>query len=189
MNKKIGEKKMFPKLDSTKVNLLAKKLLGKPSGKGLRQESVAVLDVVEIRLLDKNGKQKAYRKIVDALTNLGFAEMAGLITLDVTGQTAFDYIGIGTGTSTPAATQTTLDNESHRVAGTGSRVQTTVANDTAQIVSTFSGFSGQEAITEAGVFNAASAGVMLCRQTFSALNVEAWGRLRKLGRWRLDRNN
>lgn len=129
------------------------------------------LDIIEIRLFDKNGNLKDKREKVDLIVNTGLAEISALLLTDVSG-TAFDYIAIGTGTTAPSATDTALENETHRVAATGSQITTNVTNDTAQLVATFSGYSGQEAITEAGVFNASTGGTMLCRQTFSALNVD-----------------
>lgn len=107
----------------------------------------------------------------DMVMNAGKAAVAGLILTDVA-VNDYDYLAIGTGTTAPAATQTTLVTETHRVAGTGTRVMTAVANDTAQLVVTFSGFAGTEAVTEIGMFNAAAAGDMLMRQTFTALNVD-----------------
>lgn len=108
---------------------------------------------------------------INGLTNAGFAEVAGLLLTDV-GGTAFDYIAIGTGTTAFDATQTALVAETHREAGTGSRETTTVTNDTAVLTHTFSGYTGSEAVTESGAFNDVSAGTMLCRQTFSALNID-----------------
>jgi hypothetical protein len=49
-------------------------------------------------------------------------------------------------------------------------VTTDVTNDTAQLVYTFT-VTGTAAVTESGVFNAASSGVLLARQVFSAINV------------------
>lgn len=93
----------------------------------------------------------------------------------------FDKIGWGTGTTSPAAGNTTLETEVNLSGGaasgvhvisaaTASRVTTTVTNDTAQLVGTATA-SGTIAITESGVFNAATNGTLLCRQTFSAVNV------------------
>jgi hypothetical protein len=45
-----------------------------------------------------------------------------------------------------------------------------VTDDTAQFVKSFS-VTGSKAVTESGIFNAASVGKLLCRQTFSAINV------------------
>jgi len=112
----------------------------------------------------------------NALTNTGFAEVAGLFCGDqAASHTAFDYIAVGTGTTAATATDTQLETEETenslgRSAGTGTRVTTTVANDTCQIVKSFS-VTGSVAVTESGVLNAGAAGILLCRQTFSAINV------------------
>ena len=106
------------------------------------------------------------------ITNSGMAEVAALIGSDTAGDgTAFDYIAIGTGTGAPSATDTTLGSEQQRAAATGTRVTTSVTNDTLQLVKDAFSFSGSYAITEVGVFNAASNGTMLSRSTFSAVNV------------------
>lgn len=106
------------------------------------------------------------------ITNAGMAEVAGLIGTDTQGDvTAFDYIAIGTGTTAPSASDTTLASEQQRAAATGTRVTTTVTNDTLQLVKDAFTFSGSYAITEVGVFNASTGGTMLSRSTFSAVNV------------------
>ena len=108
------------------------------------------------------------------ITNAGMAEVAGLIGTDTQGDvTAFDYIAIGTGTTAPSATQTALVSEQQRAAATGTRVTTSVTNDTLQLVKDAFSFSGSYAITEVGVFNSSSGGTMLSRSTFSAVNVTA----------------
>ena len=53
---------------------------------------------------------------------------------------------------------------------TASRVTTTVTNDTAQLVGTVAE-TATIAITESGVFNLDTAGVMIARQVFTAINV------------------
>jgi len=124
--------------------------------------------------LDENGKPMVRDTgwSPNGITNLGFADVAALILLDVADPTQYDYIAIGTGVAAFDPTQTTLTTETHREAGTGTRVLTAVANDTAQLVHTFSGYAGSEGIQESGVFNAAVAGTMLCRQTFAVLNID-----------------
>jgi hypothetical protein len=140
------------------------------------KEPMGMRDRVILTVKDKNGNVKQEYDSgwsPNGITNAGMAEVAGLITLDV-GGTAFDYIAIGTGTTSFDPTQTALVTEIKRKAGTGSRTTTSVTNDTAQYVTTFSsadGLSGTSAVTESGVFNASTGGTMLCRQTFSALNI------------------
>lgn len=130
---------------------------------------------VSYKLFDKFGNLKEERNdIPNLIVNAGKAQVAGLILADVAG-TAFDYIAIGTGTNAAAATDTTLQTEittggGARAAGTGTRVTTSVTNDTAQLVVTFN-FTSSFAVTESGILNASSSGTMLCRQVFSAINV------------------
>jgi hypothetical protein len=129
----------------------------------------------ELRMVlkDKYGNLKEDRTIKNTITSVGKAELAGLLLIDISG-TAFDYIAIGTGT--PGATALGVEcttNGGARRGGAdvvGTRVQTTTANDTAQLVTTFT-FTGALAITEEGIFNAATSGTMLASQSFSVLNV------------------
>lgn len=106
------------------------------------------------------------------VTNAGKAEVAALIGTDTASDgTTFDYIAIGNGTTSETASDTALENENQRAAAVGSRVTTSVSNDTLQLVKDAFTFGSSAAITESGVFNASSGGTMLCRKTFSAINV------------------
>ena len=104
-----------------------------------------------------------------SMAKTGMAHVAGLILTDV-GGTAFDYVGIGTGTTSPTADDTALETEVKRKAGTGTRETTTFTNDTSKLVATFSKddtLSGTSNISEIGIFTLAAAGVMLFRKTFT----------------------
>lgn len=108
------------------------------------------------------------------VTNAGKAEVSNLVG-GVSTPVAFGFIAVGTGTTAAAAADTTLQTETTtsglaRAASTNSRVTTTVTNDTAQFLKSFS-VTGTVAVTESGVLNAASAGTLLCRQVFAAINV------------------
>lgn len=122
------------------------------------------------------------RKIHNGITNAGKAALASRVN-GSGGEAAFTSIGIGTDTTAFAASQTTLlagkkadataDGGVHALATasvTVSRTTTTETNDTAQLTGTIA-ITGSMAITESGVFNADTNGTMLCRQTFSAVNV------------------
>jgi hypothetical protein len=78
------------------------------------------------------------------------------------------HMAIGTGTATPAAGDTTLGTEAGRVSTTG-----TASTNQVTFTSTFPAGTGTGAITEAGVFNQASLGTMLCRTTFPVVNKAA----------------
>lgn len=92
--------------------------------------------------------------------------------------TGVDYIALGSGTGqaasdTALATEITTNGGARRggANATASTVTTTLANDTSQLVVTFT-FTGNLAITEMGLFNAASGGVMAAYQDFSVVNVQ-----------------
>ncbi len=137
------------------------------------KETIKLSGEIRLVLKDKKGNLKEDRVIKNTITAVGKAALAGLLLADV-GGTAFDYIAIGTGTpgATALGAEATTNGGARRGGAdvVGSRVTTVVANDTAQLVTTFT-FTGSLAITEEGIFNAAAAGTMLASQTFAALNV------------------
>ena len=82
------------------------------------------------------------------------------------------HMGIGTSTTAAAAGQTALVSEHSdgRNALTGTPSAT---NATVTYAATFAATECTGAITEAGIFNAASSGSMLCRTVFSVINKSA----------------
>lgn len=136
---------------------------------------MGVKDVLLVVHKDRDGNVKGTREVIDIITNGGLAEVAGLILNDVTGQTAFDFVGIGTGDAVAEATNDSLEFKAKVKAGVGTRTTTNVTNDTAQIVATFSsadGLSGTMGVREADIQNMSTTGIVLCRQVFAALNVD-----------------
>lgn len=139
-----------------------------------RNTRVRMKDNVSYKLFDKDGNLKEERDISNLITNAGFAGVASRINGDGS-EAAFTYIALGTGTTAANVADTTLETEittggGERANSTVSRVTTDVTNDTAQLVETFA-FTSSFAVTESGVLNAASTGVLLARQVFSAINV------------------
>lgn len=94
----------------------------------------------------------------------------------IAGGTAPKNIGWGTGTTAAAVTQTALVTEAApttgggRTVGTEARTTITQSNDNYQVTGTVTAGSTL-AITEAGLFDAVSAGNMLIRADFAAVNV------------------
>jgi hypothetical protein len=111
--------------------------------------------------------------MLTAFTNAGTAIISNRV---IQAGTAPKNIGWGTGTTTAAVTQTALVTEAApttsggRTVGTESRSTTTVTNDTYVVTGTVTAGSTL-AITEAATFDAVSAGNMLIRSDFSAVNV------------------
>lgn len=120
------------------------------------------------------GNWQNMKTVSNLITNAGFAGAASRIN-GADSEAAFTYIAVGVGTTAANVANTTVETEITdsglaRAAATASRVTTTQTNDTAQLTKTFS-VTGTKAVTESGVLNAASVGVLLCRQVFSAINV------------------
>lgn len=82
------------------------------------------------------------------------------------GEGAMSHMAVGTGTTGPAAGDTTLETELDRNALTS----TTQSTNDVIYVGDWAAGDGTGAITEAGIFNAGAAGVMLSRVTFSVVN-------------------
>jgi hypothetical protein len=82
--------------------------------------------------------------------------------------TVMTHMAIGTGTTAAALTQTTLVTELDRNVLTTSGG--TVSGATIQYACTWAAADGTGAITEAGIFDAASAGDMLARTKFDVVN-------------------
>ena len=80
--------------------------------------------------------------------------------------TAMSHMAIGTSTTAASSSDTTLGSEADRQALTS----TTVTDNDITYVATFGAGDGTGAITEAGIFNAASSGTLLCRTVFSVVN-------------------
>lgn len=108
-------------------------------------------------------------------TNAGAAIVTNRI---IQAGTAPKNIGWGIGTTAAAVTDTALVTESApttaggRTVGTESRTTVTNTNDNYQVVGTVTAGSSL-AITEAGLFDAVSAGNLLIRAVFSAINVNS----------------
>jgi len=138
-----------------------------------KSDRISLRGEVTIEVYDKNGKLKCRRILKNVITNVGKAQVAGLINGVVT--TPFKYIAIGTGDpnnpgscAAESASDTALQNEVARVQATVSRTTTNVSNDTAVLEATIT--AGAEwHVCESGIFDASSGGNMLARKTFSTV--------------------
>lgn len=83
-----------------------------------------------------------------------------------TSASAMSHMAIGTGSTAAAAGNAALGSEAHR----NTLTSTSVSGAVVTYACTFSAGQGTGAITEAGLFNASSAGSMLCRTVFAVVN-------------------
>jgi len=141
-------------------------------------ENYKLRGIVEYLVTDKNGNIKEKRVINNQIQDSGLVAIASLLTSEnPQSATGFSYIAIGTGTGQGTGA-TTLGGEISTGGGERKGVPdvtitsqtTTIVNDTTQFQALFE-FTNSFAITEAGIFNAASGGDMLSYQDFAAINV------------------
>ena len=129
-------------------------------------DSIKITGDVQIDLFDESGMVKDTRKIKNLVVTVGKIYIASRMK-DATA-TAMTHMELGTGTTAAAVGDTTL-----QTVISGSRVtlaSTTVTTNAIAYIASFPAGTGTGAVTEAGIFNAASAGTMLCRTVFSVVN-------------------
>ena len=118
---------------------------------------------VHVTVTNERGEvveQRAANLVVTTGKNFTASRMVGVAS-DV-----MSHMAIGAGTDAAVVGNTTLQTELARVALASSTATTNVVTYTA----TFGVGVGTGAVTEAGIFNASSAGTMLCRVVFAVVN-------------------
>jgi hypothetical protein len=116
---------------------------------------------------DNAGNLKQELNVTNLVVDTGLDYIAS--RMKDTSATAMSHMAIGSGTDDPANDDTTLQTELGRV----SLTSTTVTSNSVEYVATFAAGTGTGAVTEAGIFNASSAGTMLCRTEFAVINKAA----------------
>lgn len=135
------------------------------------EELIKATGKVKIVVHDENGVVKEERNIDNLVVSVGKAYITSRMIGTSSG--VMSHMEVGTDNTAAAAGNTAL-----LAAVAGSRTsltsstQTTssTANDSVQYVCTFAAGTGTGALVEAGIFNASSAGTMLCRTVFSVVN-------------------
>jgi len=134
-------------------------------------ENLKLSGQLSIVLKDKAGNVKDQREVKNLVVNSGLAYIASRMKDTTKG--AMSHMALGSGTTAAAASQTDL------VSILGSREaldSTTISgsnNEKIVYVSAFEAGDATGAVTEAGIFNAASSGDMLCRTVFNVVNKAA----------------
>jgi hypothetical protein len=127
------------------------------------QETVKATGALQIKLYGPDGKLKQEQNVKNLVVTTGKGFIAGRM---VGTPTAMSHMAIGSGTVDPAVGDTTLGTELGRVALTSSAAAGAVVT----YVASFGAGVGTGAVTEAGIFNASSAGTLLCRTEFAVVN-------------------
>lgn len=127
-----------------------------------------------IVLRDQNGNIKEQRKVPNLVVTSGKNLIASRIA--GTTQAVMSHLAIGQSTTAPDVAQTGLLTEF--TGGSNARAGLTVAggsvsNNQITFTATFAAGNGTGPVTEAGIFNASTAGTMLARTTFLVVNKDA----------------
>jgi hypothetical protein len=129
-------------------------------------DNIKITGNVKIDVIGADGAIKESREIKNLVVTTGKEYIASRMK-DATA-TAMGYMELGTGTTAAAVGDTAL-----QTVISGSRTaltSTTVTTNAVAYVANFPAGTGTGAVTEAGIFNAASAGTMLCRTVFAVVN-------------------
>jgi len=129
------------------------------------KDSLKLKGELNIVIKDKDGNVKDNRNEKNLIVNAGLAFICSRMA--DADDAVMSHMAVGSGTNSPAAGDTDLQS----ILGNREPLDsTTHSANTVTYTSSFEAGEGTGAITEAGIFNAAAVGTMLCRTTFPVVN-------------------
>lgn len=129
-------------------------------------DNIKITGDVKIDIIGADGAVKDSREIKNLVVTTGKTFIASRIV--GVASTVMGWMELGTGTTAAAVGDTTLQTV---ISGSRTALTSgTAATNVVTYVASFPAGTGTGAVTEAGVFNAASAGTMLCRTVFAVVN-------------------
>lgn len=128
-------------------------------------ESIKIRGDLNIVLKDENGNIKDQREETNLVVNSGLAFITSRMA--DAADSVMSHMAVGSDSTAVAAGDTGLGS----ILGSREALDsTTDSGSSITYVASFEAGDGTGAITEAGIFNASSAGTMLCRTVFSTVN-------------------
>jgi len=127
-------------------------------------DTLKVTGKLRVALYGPDGLLKQEHNVKNLVVTSGKEFIAGRI---IGTPTTMSHMAIGAGTTAAAAGDTALGSQLARVALVSSEVP---FGATVRFIAAYPPGVGTGAVTEAGVFNADTAGVMLCRTVFAVVN-------------------
>lgn len=128
-------------------------------------ESIKIRGDLNIVLKDENGNIKDQREETNLVVTAGLAFITSRMADAADG--VMSHMAVGSDSTVAAAGDTDLGS----ILGSREALDsTTDSGSSITYVASFEAGDGTGAITEAGIFNAASAGTMLCRTNFATVN-------------------
>lgn len=137
----------------------------------LTQENLKLTGELSIVLTGKDGQIKDSREVKNLVVDSGLAYIISRMV--GTAKPVMSHMAVGSGGTATAGGQTDLIS----MLGAREVLDTTTImgtkNEKVQYTSSFEPGDGTGAIVEAGIFNAATGGDMLCRTVFPVVNKQA----------------
>lgn len=131
----------------------------------LSQDTLAIRGFVDIELQDAAGRVKETRHVPNLVVTAGKVVIAERLGTASPTKAVMSHMAVGTNNTAANASDTTLNTELARVALTSG----TPSTNTVVYIATFGAGTGTGTLVEAGLFNHASTGDMLCRTVFSSI--------------------
>src|SRR5579864_342321 len=137
------------------------------------KETVQLKGSVSVKLIGADGKIKQEHVDHNLVVTVGKNYLAQWLTAATQSTPFMSYVALGTVQTGPSAGDTALNAES--VVAGYSRVQGVLSfsSNVWTNTATFNPCNGTDAIKEAGLFSASSAGTMFAHQTFNVYNKAA----------------
>lgn len=117
---------------------------------------------------DKDGKLISEQIVDNLVVTTGLNYIASRLVGETPTATEMTHMALGSSSTTPALSDTTLGAQLGRVGLSSSTG--IVTNNTVTYIATFGADVATGAVTEAGIFDASTGGNMLCRTTFPVIN-------------------
>ena len=135
------------------------------------KERLGLSGRLTITLTGSDGAVKDQRELKNLIVNAGLA----YITSRMLGASlaAMSHMGLGSGSTAAAAGDTNLGSLLGSRKVLGSATQSGSNNESIVFTTVFEPGEATGAITEAGIFNAATSGTMLCRTVFPVVNKQS----------------
>ena len=131
-------------------------------------DALKITGQVNLVLKDKDGNVKEEREVKNLVVSTGLAFIISRMV--GTSKAVMSHMALGSSTTAAAAAQTDLVSMLGSREVLDSTTITGTSNEKVVYVSSFEAGKATGAVTEAGIFNAATAGDMLCRVVFPVVN-------------------
>jgi predicted anti-sigma-YlaC factor YlaD len=128
-------------------------------------ETITATGAVSIEVFDEYGKMKEKVHVPNLVVTTGRNYISGLIKNAGTVEPQMTHMAVGSSTAAPALGDVALGSQLERVVLT----DTILLNNTLTYTATYAPGVATGSISEAGIFDAASAGTMLCRTVFGVV--------------------